>query len=791
MSSRHLPAANLNLRLLETSRGPAVLPAGWIEVPTTTLVGREKEIADIATLVREQQAQLVTLTGPGGVGKTRVALAAAHAASDAFTDGVVFVPLSRIVDDNLVCAAIASALDLRVMGDDPALQRISHHLADKRMLLVLDNFEHVVEASARLSHLLYESPGVTALVTSRIRLRLSMEHEYPVAPLPLPTSESNPADSPAVRLFLHRMSARADETITAQLLDVTAQIVNRLDGIPLAIELAASRTPVLPPAALLQRLEQRLPLLTGGARDLPPRQQTMRDTIAWSYDLLGAPAQHFFRALSVFRGGFSLSAAERLGHAVGFADHVSVADALTSLVDHSLVQTVPESGRQPRYAMFETVREFGCERLQALNEDEHLESVHAAVTLAGAEVAAPELYGAAQGIWLDALEMDQPNLRASLTWAIEHDPGMALRLSCALLRFWPIRGYLAEGRVWLEHALAAHARRSAAPDETASGLVALAWIHYWQGSFLTGAQLARDALAQFQELHSERGQADALRVLGHQLVGQAWQQEPPDMTLLGEAEAAFMAQLAIWQDLDHATGAAMAIQNLGFVALNQGRTDEAARLLEESITHFASLGDRWSLALSLTYLAHIDMGSNLPKAGQRLSDALAIYAELRDQWKVAAALDAAALWLQHNRRETEAALLVDAASAVLERCGVAYIRAHVAGTPRPSPPSGLRSADPPESHDRLLTLKRAVSQAQQWLAEFAREEAADPKAPLLTERERDVLRLLAQGLSDRRIAETLQISPRTVGGHVTRLLNKLGVDSRTAAATYAVRQGLV
>lgn len=792
MSSRPLPGSKLNLRLLESASEPVVLPDGWTEVPSTPIVGRVREITEVASLVQRPLAQLVTLTGPGGVGKTRLALAAADAARDAFADGLVFVPLSRIVGDSLVCSAIARALDLRVMGDEPALTRISYHLADKRMLLVLDNFEHVVDASGRLSHLLHDSPGVTALVTSRVRLRVSMEHEYPVAPLPLPVDNSDPLDSPAVQLFLQQMPVRTTVTATSELLHAAAQIVSRLDGLPLAIELAAARTAVLPPPALLERLEQRLPLLTGGARDLPPRQHTMRDTIGWSYDLLDPPVQQFFQALSVFQGGFSLTAAERLGSAIGFEDHVEVVDALTCLIDHSLVQTIPGAAGQPRYVMFETVREFGWERLQALGETQRLEAVHAAIAVAGAEAASPELYGAAQGTWLDALELDQPNLRKALTWTVEHDPGMALRLCCALLRFWPIRGYLAEGRTWLERALAAGSRHLAFAEETSSGLVALAWIHYWQGEFDAGLRLASDARARFQDLHLVPGQADAPRVVGHLLVGQAWREEPPDPGLLDEAERAFSAQLRLWQNLQHAAGAAMALQNLGFVAMSQGKLTTAGQLLEESITHFAALGDRWSLALSLTYLANIDMDTNLSRAAQRLAEALSIYAELRDQWKVAAALETAAVWLQRNHCTQEASQLAAAASAVLERCGVTAIRAHSAGSARPFLPAAIAPTGPAHSRDRPPTLERAIAQALQWLAGFSRDEAvtANPDAPILTEREQEVLRLLAQGLSDRRIAATLQISPRTVGGHVTRLLDKLQVDSRTAAATYAVRNGL-
>ncbi|MFT4041275.1 MAG: LuxR C-terminal-related transcriptional regulator [Thermomicrobiales bacterium] len=791
MSSQPRPGTRWSLPSLGLVTDPSPLPEGDDLLPTTSLVGRAHDIAAVSALLQQDAIHLVTLTGAGGVGKTRLALACASEVESRFRDGVVHVPLSRITDDDQVCAAIARALELRVMGQDPALQRITQHLADKRLLLLLDNFEHVVQASARLARVLHDAPGVTALVTSRVRLRLSTEQEYVVTPLGLPETMEDPAAAPAVRLFLERMPAQMAAAASPQTHRAIAGIVTRLDGLPLAIELAAARTNVLPPAALMERLDQRLPLLTGGSRDLPRRQQTMRDTIAWSYDLLSPRDQQVFRALSVFRGGFSLAAAEQLGQAIGLGGALAVVDSLTTLTEQSLMRPAPEVGGGARFTMYETVREFGWERLCAHGEEDALQAAHAAVTLANAEAAAAELYGQNQSAYLDLLEADQPNLRATFAWAPAHDPAIAMRLCQALLRFWPIRGCLSDGRKWLELVLAMTERSETPDDLRAAGMVTLAWILYWQGDFQRAHDLAVAALGRQRAAKNRRGEGDALRVLGHATIGLACHGDQVDALLLQEARETFQQQIPIWEDIRNATGLAMAQHNLGFVAMHAGQRADAAARFEAAAAQFGALGDRWTQALTLTYLANLDQTPGSRQAAERLDTALAIFADLNDQWKVAYTLDAAAAWLRRAGQPDRAAMIAQASVALLARDGIAYSRAHSAGVPPAFSTAELAAIAPPagpdESRDNALAL------ARRWLQEDAPAPDHEPATPeiTLTARERDVLRLLSQGYSDRRIAEELRISPRTVGGHVTRLLGKLGAESRTAAATSAVRRGLV
>ncbi|HET7095378.1 MAG TPA: NB-ARC domain-containing protein, partial [Thermomicrobiales bacterium] len=325
------------------------------------MIARDRELAAMAALLRDPGVRLLTVTGPGGVGKTRLAIAAAAAAADNFPDGVVFVSLAPIADPDLVVPTIAGALGLRDMGAASLPDRLLDVLADKRLLLVLDNLEQVIAAGPRLRDLLGAGPGVTLLITSRGRLRLSGEREFPVAPLPLPRNDpaagEDAGGSGAVRLFVERAQAvRPDFRLTAEMLPAVSAIVSRVDGLPLAIELAAARSKALPPAALLQRLEQRLPLLSGGARDLPRRQQTMRDAIGWSYDLLNDVEQALFRRLAVFVGGFTLDAAEAIG--AGAADasgglqaisSIDTVDGITSLIDHSLLRPSAGPAAAPRY----------------------------------------------------------------------------------------------------------------------------------------------------------------------------------------------------------------------------------------------------------------------------------------------------------------------------------------------------------------------------------------------------------------------------------------------------------
>ncbi len=440
------------LRDQERSHPPAVLP-----VPPTRLIGRETEVAAIAQLLAQDDVRLVTVTGPGGTGKTRLALEVAAGALGQYPDGVCFVDLSALTDPTLVVPTIAATLGVREVVGQPLLQTLSQVVRPKRMLLLLDNCEQVLAAAPDVAALLATSPRLAVLATSRASLRIRGEHEVPLLPLPVPAADRLPplealAQVPAVALFVDLASAsRPDFALTAENATAVAAICQRLDGLPLAIELAAARVKVLPPAALLARLEQRLPLLTGGGRDLPARQRTMRDAIAWSYDLLAPEEQALFRHLAVFAGGFTLAAAEAVAAPDGT---LPVLEGVVALVEQSLLRQMPGTDDEPRYQMLETVREFALEQLAASGDEAALREVHAAYFLALSEQARPHLAGAQQRTWLRRLEVEHPNLRAALEAldaSREHET--QLRLAANLWHFWSIHAHFAEGRVHLERAL--------------------------------------------------------------------------------------------------------------------------------------------------------------------------------------------------------------------------------------------------------------------------------------------------------------------------------------------------
>jgi len=744
---------------------------------------------------------MVTLTGPGGVGKTRLAVAAATNLSAGYRDGVAFVPLAAVTDPNLVCVSIARLIGMRNMGERFALDRLIELFADRQLLLVLDNFEHLLDASRGLSRMLGECPGVTALVTSRVRLRLNGEREFPVGPLALPGAAGDTSDvdqvTDAVQLFTDRAQAVVpDFAISAANMAAVAEIVRRVDGLPLAIELAAARVKALPPEALRQRMEQRLPMLTGGARDLPLRQQTMRDAIGWSYDLLTPPEQRLFRWLSVFMPGFSLSAAEAVAADAG----LDVLDGVTSLVEQSLLQRFPAPDGEPRYAMLETVREFGLERLNEQREAASAQLQHAAYMHELAEVGGPALYGQDQGRWLDRLEAEHANVRAALRWGLRHDPAATLRTTARILRFWPIRGHLREARDWLTSGLAALSDGDGESPARATGLVALAWVHYWQGDFQQGRTVAGDALARSEAHDDLSATGDALRVLGHCLIGVALQASPSDPDFLIQAGETFERQHGVWQTLADPDGEAAALHNLGFHALHSGRADDAQERFHDAMTRFDALGDRWSAALSRQYLAALAARKGDDStAAHHLQRALADLLALGDRWKISYVLDAVAALLVQRGDSEPGVRLLSVADALREADGIAYFAVHGAGLARPV--AAARSALGDERFargwvaGRELSLDDAVGEAAQSLyAMMAKglprtNDRADGDISL-TRREQEVLRHLAAGRRDREIAVALDVSPRTVGGHVTNLLAKLGVESRTAAVAYALRSGL-
>jgi predicted ATPase/class 3 adenylate cyclase len=567
----------------------------------TPLIGREHEIATVVRLLRRADVRLVTFTGPGGTGKTRLALQVASMLADVFAGGVFFVSLASIRDPVLVMPTIARALGLRDGVEQSAFARLVEMLQRDPILLLSDNFEQVVEAAPQVADLLASCPQLKLLVTSREVLHIRSEREFAVPPLALPDLAHLPklaalARTPAVALFLQRAQAASPEfKLTSANARTVAEICIRLDGLPLAIELAAARMKLLSPQALLARLDRPLSMLTGGARDAPARQQTLRNTIEWSYQLLHAREQRLFRWLSVFVGGCSLQAAEAVCNLPD--DGASqVLDSIASLVDKSLLQRVEqteEGSEEPRLLMLETIREYGGEVLTASREGNAARQAHANYFLQLAEEAEPALKGPLLIAWLDRLEREHDNLRAALQWALEQGRSeVALRLGIALERFWVVRGLRNEGRAFLEQALAG--RAEVAANVRAKALLVTARLAFNQSNYERGEVLAQESLALFRELGDRRGIALSLNRLGVA----AWRRGD-----YRSARVLLEEDLTLFRELGDRDRVAWSLFMHGLLDNKQGEYARASSRFEESLALFRELGNKRGIAASLTQLA--------------------------------------------------------------------------------------------------------------------------------------------------------------------------------------------
>ena len=754
-----------------------------LPVQLSSFVGRDRDLAEVQRSIGDRR--LVTLTGFGGVGKTRLALEVAGSLLDRYLDGVRLVELAALVDPLLVPHAVASALDLAEQPGRSIDDVLVAALRTQEMLLVLDNCEHLLDASAALvERVLRTCPDVRIIATGREALGIGGEVVWPVAPLELP-AEAIAVDRAdrygALRLFLERCRVRKpDFASTEQNLPATIEICRRLDGIPLAIELAAAWIPSLSVDELATRLDDRFRLFTGGSRTALPRHQTLRALVDWSYDRLLAEEQTVLRELTVFAGGWTLAAAEAVCTGASGGDRgASPIELLGRLVAKSLVVADDRAGAT-RYSFLVTIRQYGAEKLDEA-EGDAARRRHAAYFLDLAERAEPELRGADQRAALARLTDEQDNLRAALRWSISSsETETALRLCGALWRFWWIRADLDEGPRWLRQALAMDG--DASPTSRAHVLNGAGALSRLRGEVPQATAYHAEALALLQEIGFQQGIAATYQNLAS---------VAKDRAAFDEAQRLYLQSLALFREIGDEWGIAMALNNLGINVRGLRQYDRARALCEEALAIRRARGDVWGVAMSLNELARIARArGEYDRAGELCNESLTIFQALGVKLHIAASLEVAA-WVAGGRGEhTRAARLFGAADALRSAIGApippherAGLDAAVSASRTGLGPARFAAAF---GEGRALATDDAVQLAVSGEASVK----AETSGPALSRREREVVVLLARGLSNRELAEALVVSQLTAASHVRNILRKLGLDRRGQVAAWAARNGI-